>query len=304
MKLTNIHNLPEPFVDLVTFDNYSKGKSDFTTTEIIGPPKANILRRRHDDELEEDVCMRVWAMSGSAKHYLLEQIAHGKPERYIAEDRMYKEVHGKILGGMIDLYDKLECVLYDYKETKVWKVTKGDTTDWTAQANINLWLMRGAGYQVNEVRYIAFLKDWTDRDTGREGYPQTPLVVVPLEIWPEAKTKAYIEERVRLHMNFREVPDDSIPACSKDERWEGDGYFIVKHEENKRATKKFPNDEFPLLSEAKMRAQTLASEMNRKKKGYEVLEVTAEPTRCLRYCPANRFCAFFQAYQKNHQIAE
>lgn len=302
MKTTNIHNLPEPFVDLVTFDSYSRGRSDFTTTEIIGPPRAAILRRRHDDDIEEDVSFRVWAMSGSAKHYLLETLALKRPERYVAEKRLYAEVHGKMLGGQLDLYDKVTKTLYDYKETKVWKVTKGDVSEWEAQANINRWIMSKNGYEVQEIRYIAFLKDWSDRDTGREGYPQAPVMVVPLPIWEEEKTVEFIERRVRLHMNFQSLPDDDIPVCTKDERWEGDGYFIVKHPDNEKATKKFPNEEFPELKEAKMRADQFAFELNNKPKakktGYVVEEIKAEPTRCLRFCSAAPFCSFYESYQK------
>lgn len=305
MKITNKHNLPQPFVDLVSFDKYSKGRSDFTTTEIIGPPRAAILRRRHDDEIEEDVSERAWAMSGSAKHYLLETIANRNPDRYIAEVRMYAQVHGKTLGGQIDLYDRQDKTLYDWKETKVWKVTKGDHSEWEAQANINLWLMsqQETKLEVKEVRYIAFLKDWTDRDTGREGYPQTPVVVVPLQIWPEAKTREYIERRVRLHMNFQHLPDNDIPVCTPEERWESQGRWKVKQKDAKRAIVSFPNEEFPEAKEAEMRAREKAFEQNNKPKskgGYEAIHSPGEPTRCLRFCPANTFCDFYQKYIKEN----
>jgi len=55
MQYSNKTGLPDVFVDIVTFSNYSKGKASFSTTEIIGPPRAAILKRRHDDEIVEDV---------------------------------------------------------------------------------------------------------------------------------------------------------------------------------------------------------------------------------------------------------
>jgi len=244
-------------------------------------------------------------MSGSAKHYILEIAAKKNPARYVAEERLYAEVHGQKLGGQIDLYDRDTRTLYDYKESRVYKITKGNFDEWEAQANINRWLCSQNGIQVDEIRYIAFLKDWSDRDTGREGYPQAPVMVIPLPIWPEEKVVEYIERRVRLHMNFQNLPDNDIPVCTKEERWEGEGYFIVKHPENARATKKFPNEEFPELKEAKMRADQLAFELNNKKgakkTGYLVEQVSAEPTRCLRFCTANKFCSFYADYIKNHQ---
>lgn len=303
--ITNIHNLPDPFVDLVTFDAYSKGRSDFTTTEIIGPPRAAILRRRHDHEIEEDASMRAWAMSGSAKHYILQKIAELHPERYIAEKRLYLNVHGKILGGQLDLYDKKTSTLYDYKETKVYKVTKADKFDWEAQANINRYLVTHIeGLEVKEIRYIAFLKDWKMSDRERDGSPDTPIVAVPLRMWSDEETLAYIEKRVRLHMNFASLPDNDIPVCSKDERWQGDTVFAVRHPDNDKATKKFPNEEFPEQKEAKMRAEQLAFELNNKPKakktGYVVEERESVPTRCIDFCGANKFCDWFQNYQKKH----
>lgn len=299
MKITNIHNLPEPFVKLVTFDQYSRGKSQFTTTEIIGPPKHAILNRRHDHEIEMDVSFRVWSMSGSAKHYLLQEIAEKEPERYIAEQRYYIEVFGKILGGQLDLYDKQTKTLYDYKETKVWKVTKGDKKDWDAQANINAYILKQNGIEVEKIEYLAFLKDWSDSETGREGYPMSPSFVIPFEIWPEEKTKAFIEDRARLHMNFQQLEDDEIPVCSPEERWEGKEFYRVIQDGAKKAIAKFPNENNPSQDDAKRNAEAKAMEMNCKPKskgGYKVERVTPEPTRCLRFCPANRFCSFYQNY--------
>lgn len=294
MKLTNKHKLPEPFVDLVSFDSYNKGRSDFTTTELISPPKASILRRRHDDEIEEDVSLRMWAMSGSAKHFLLERIAKRNPERYIAEKRLYATVLGKTIGGQIDLFDRKDNTLYDYKETKVYKIRKGDMREWTAQGNINRWLCVQNGVEPEMLRNIAFLKDWSDSETGRDGYPEAPVVIVPLEVWPLEKTKAFIEERVRLHLNFSKVPDDSIPPCTKEERWEGEDLWKVKKEGGKKSVAVFPNEEYPDPSAAERVATERAFELTNKGKGaYHVLHVPAEPTRCTRFCGANKFCNYY-----------
>ena len=300
MKLTNKYNLPEPIVMALGFDSYDKGKSDFSTTELIGPPKASILRRRHWNELEEDVSTRVWAMSGQVKHLIIERVAKLMPDRFIAEQRFYREISGKLVGGQIDLYDKQDKTLYDMKETKVWKVTKGDMTEWVAQGNINRFLC-GDEFEIEHIKNIAFLKDWTDRDTGQDGYPQTPVVCVPLEMWSTEKTEAYLTERVRLHHNYMQLPDDSIPPCSREERWEGAEKWKVKQKDAARAIKSYPDEENPDPKAAERNAQQKAFEQNSKPKskgGYEVLHFPATPTRCLRFCSANTFCNFYQTQVK------
>ena len=48
MKITNKFNVPETLVALATRDYYTKGKSDYSVTEIISPPRIQRLRRKHD----------------------------------------------------------------------------------------------------------------------------------------------------------------------------------------------------------------------------------------------------------------
>ena len=47
MKLTNKHNLPEVFVNLVRRDEYTKGDSNLSMTEAMSSPQMSILRNLH-----------------------------------------------------------------------------------------------------------------------------------------------------------------------------------------------------------------------------------------------------------------
>jgi hypothetical protein len=138
MKITNNHQLPDIFCEAVSlFDSdYDRGDSDYTATELIKPVRINVLTKRHWSELSEDVSDRVWALGGHVKHMIFRRLAEKNPERYIAERRMYATVDDKV-SGQLDLYDRQTSVLWDYKESSVWKFVIGDTADWEAQANIN-----------------------------------------------------------------------------------------------------------------------------------------------------------------------
>ena len=49
MKLTNKHNLPATFVNVIQRPTYSRGSSEISVTEIVSPPQLVLLRRRHAD---------------------------------------------------------------------------------------------------------------------------------------------------------------------------------------------------------------------------------------------------------------
>jgi len=54
-KLTNKYNLPQTFYDAVKNDDYTKGDSNISVTELISPPRKIALEEKHAGEIEEDV---------------------------------------------------------------------------------------------------------------------------------------------------------------------------------------------------------------------------------------------------------
>ena len=212
--ITNIFGLPQPFVDLVSADNYSSGEADITTTSLFQPPKIRELIRRHGDKITEDASDRVWTMLGTANHWVLEQIAKRNPERYVTEERFYMDVDGVKLGGQIDLYDKQEQVLYDYKVSSVYKALSDDKFDWTAQAAINTLLLEHNGYPVKRAAIILVMKDWKLRDSKiKADYPKCAIVEIKLEPWKPEETFAYIKSRINLHQQAKDLPDDQIRSA-------------------------------------------------------------------------------------------
>jgi hypothetical protein len=91
MKITNIYGLPQTFVNVLSRPTYSKGKAHLSVTELISPPQIVQLRKRHWDNLEEDVSEKVWAIFGTAIHSVLEL---GKDDNHIIEQRLFAEVDG------------------------------------------------------------------------------------------------------------------------------------------------------------------------------------------------------------------
>lgn len=288
MKLTNKFELPEPFVAAVSSDDYKRGDADYTATELIRPSRILALRRRHESDLEEDVSDRVWALSGQARHVVLERIARTNPERYIVEKRFEAVMPGgKTISAQLDLYDKDTKILYDWKETSVWKFMLGDTEEWEQQANINLYGLRMNNIFPVAIKNIAILKDWKKRMArfGRDkDYPKCAIHICNLRSWTVGEQQAYILGRIAKH----EAELNNPPVCTKKERWQRDATFAVMRKDRKRAVK---------LCMSRDQAEAVMMEYMRnappwETKQYYIEERAAEPVRCLDFCEVQLFCDF------------
>jgi hypothetical protein len=69
--ITNKHNVPAPLVTLATREYYSKGKSSYSVTELMSPPKIKRLREQYNENIEQDVSDMLWSMLGSALHVVM-----------------------------------------------------------------------------------------------------------------------------------------------------------------------------------------------------------------------------------------
>jgi hypothetical protein len=96
LKVTNKHNVPETLVALATRDYYSKGKADYSVTEIISPPRIQRLRRQYNEQMEQDVSDMLWQLLGSALHVVAER---GVADGHITEERLITEIDGVKLSG-------------------------------------------------------------------------------------------------------------------------------------------------------------------------------------------------------------
>ena len=289
MKLTNKFNLPEPFVAAVGADDYVRGDAEYTATELIRPSRILVYSRRHDADMVEDVSDRVWAFQGQTKHIVLERIARTNPNRYIVETRYETVVPGvsSKISAQIDLFDKKERILYDWKETSVWKFMLGDTKEWEQQANINLYLMRKNDIHVQQLVNIAILKDFKARKarfTRDEDYPKCAVHVMPLPMWTIGEAQAYLIKRIEKHRAEAEKP----PVCNKEERWQRDASFAVMRSDRKRAVKLCMSRD---QAEAVMMHHMKIAPPGDSKKFY-IEERNAEPVRCLDFCPVQLFCDF------------
>lgn len=283
MKLTNKHNLPEPFVLAVKGGTYDNQGSWRTVTELIGPPKIAHLKRKHDHEIEEDVVDRVYTLQGEIAHGIVERAAKTlSAEGWMSEQRLFAEIQGRKISGAYDLYNPKTGELIDVKNSTAWKAKKGEAPkEWEEQTNILAELLRRHGFPVSKIGIVLVIRDFSKPEAARsEDYPQVPVVYLPINIWEPSRAGQFLEERVRLHIEA----ETKEAECSPEDRWAKPTIWAVKKKGGSRAV---TGGLFAIEAKAKEFLASLGS-------GYEIEYRPGENVRCNLYCPVAKFCAQYK----------
>jgi hypothetical protein len=294
VKITNHFNVPEPLVALARKEYYSKGKADYSVTEIMSPPRIQRLKRKHWDDMEQDVTDMLWSMLGSALHVVAER---SEVIDHLNEERLFMEIDGVTLSGSIDLQQHVKggVALKDYKFTSVWAVMN-DKPEWEQQLNVYGWMVHKIkGVDIKGLQICAILRDWSTRKAQTEsGYPQAQIQMVDIPIWSFDKTEKYVHERIELHKESKVQADwdEELPECTEEERWMRTTTYAVKKEGRKSAVRVFDaqEDAVKLIEESE----------DKKKLSIEVRK--GEPVRCTgNYCGVNKWCSQYQSYLKEQK---
>lgn len=284
MKLTNKFCLPETIINVIKRPTYSKGRANMSVTELLNSPRIVQLKRKHWDSLEEDASDMVWSIFGTAIHGVLE---HGKGDNHIVEERIHASVDGMNISGAIDLQELEEdgIVLSDYKTTSAWAVMN-EKQDWHNQLNCYAFLVEHAKrIPVIKLQIIAIVRDWSRRDAvTKEGYPQAPIVVIDIPLWPFAQREAYVLDRIKLHGEalFEMETDGEMPDCTDEEMWAKPESFAVKKEGGVRAKS--------------VHKTLVEAEIAMPSKGHLIEHRPGARTRCESFCQVSGFCKQHQKY--------
>jgi hypothetical protein len=286
MKLTNKHNLPQTFVNVIERPTYSKGKAHLSVTELINSPQIVQLKHRHWDDIEVDASEMVWSLFGSAVHSILE---HGKGSNHIVEERIHITHEGWHLSGAIDLQEVEEDGVHisDYKTTGAWAVMN-EKKEWHDQLNIYAWLVEKAkNVKVKSLTIVAIIRDWSSRDaTLKPDYPQAPIVTIDIPLWSAQERDEFINNRIKLHAEayFESDSGGNLPECSPEEMWEKKTTYAVKKDGAVRAKS---------VHQTQEDAQAALPP-----KGYFIEVREGERTRCEKFCQVSEFCQQHQTYLK------
>jgi len=291
MKLTNKYNLPQTFMNVAQRPEYTKGKAHVSATELLNSPRIVQLRKKYDNQIEVDVSDMIWSIIGTAIHGVLEK---GQDANHIVEQRLHSVFDGWNLSGAIDLQivhaDGIE--INDYKNVGVWSVMN-EKIEWEQQLNIYAWLVETVKKApVVKLAIVAIVRDWNRRDAkSRQGYPQSQVVTIPVNLWSMEEREEFIRNRIHAHSEglFAMETSEVLPLCSPAEMWEKPTTYAVKKEGAARAKSVHAEKE-----EAEEALKNVG-------KGY-ILEVReGDRTRCSSFCPVSEFCDQYKSYLEEKQ---
>ena len=228
MKVTNRLHLPEAFVKAVSVERHNKAGC-YSATTLNKGTKEIILQERHWDEFTVDASDSVWATFGTAVHAIMEKYEDGN----FHEEAFDIAVSKSRVTGVVDSYDMERGIINDWKTASVYKIMKGDFSDWYKQGMTYAWLLKQNGLDVHKCRFIALLKDhsMTKAETDRT-YPQAPVFIYEFEVTPEelAQTGERITAKVKAIEAAEKQGDDDIEPCTPEERWaDGDKWAVMKN---------------------------------------------------------------------------
>lgn len=304
MKITNNPGLSQCWVDACQRQEGShEHKGLMSMTELLLPPQIYQLRKRHDNELTQDVSGMIWSLFGSAVHYILQQASRPgtmTEQRFNAkvldEDISFcpDRVEPLSLDEMIPYYQNGQFKagtqlwrLKDFKITKVYSVIsfmKQPKFEWHWQVNGYAWALTQIGYPVVEACVEAAMKDYSriERLKNPREYPEYEVVSLPVRLERPEVVQEFLESKVRGHLCAWDLEDEDLPACSIEERWGKPDLWAVKKIGSDKA---LPRSTFDSPSEANR-----CLEARKDKAECEVEYRKSISRRCEEYCACKSVC--------------
>lgn len=287
MKITNQFNLPATLLNAVKDDEYDKGDSVLSVTQLISSPRIVLLQDVNASNLTVDVVDRVPALLGTAVHKIIEKGSKDIPG-HVVEERLFAEISGWKISGAVDLQiDNGDGTweINDYKVTSVYSVMD-EKIEWIQQLNCYAYLAAQIGRKVTSLKIVAILRDWQRKQSElKPDYPQSQVVVVDIPIWSYDDQVRYLTSRVMLHQQAKKAFDNGepIPYCTDQERWLRGETWAVMKEGRKSAVRLYDNKE-----DAEELHRTLGG-------GHSVEHRSGNPIRCAgNYCMVAQWCRQYQ----------
>ena len=285
MIITNNTRLPMPFVRMAESD-YSPTPKRYSATTLLKPVREILLKRRHDSKLECDCSEMIWLLFGKAVHSILEQ--YGTGENEFTEARLEVELeNGYTVSGILDFYDMKKGEVVDYKTASVWKVMYKDFEDWKKQGLIYAWLLRKNGLECKSATFYAILKDHSRQKAKFDTeYPKDPVYRIEFAVTDEeiAEIDEFIKDKIERLRENEDKPDDELPLCTLEERWNDGDKYAVMRKGVKRALR--------VLDSMEAAREYVAD------KGGDYIELRkGEDKKCADYCLCSTKCAYWQSLQ-------
>jgi len=302
VEVENDLGLLEPIFKALAHDSYDNGGADITPTTWIDSPRIAQLRKTHKDEIVESVSKRAFSALGTGFHKIMENAVG---DGVITEERVFWDhPSGLRTSGAIDLQiirdrdkDDGMTILLDYKVTSVYAIilnknNGGVKPDWERQLNSYSYLLKKAkNIEVSELYVLAMLRDWKSSEAGRSGYPDAPILQIPIPLWSFEDAQTYVDERISLHQEaaYSALIGEELPLCTAEEMWErSEKFAVMKSATHKRASR--------LLDSMEEAIEWAADPANRMDSKHVIDHRPGKRVRCEDWCEVAPFCSQYKEY--------
>ncbi len=280
MVITNEMNLPQALVDACDVSPHNAPNTVSATTLKSGVREI-LLTKRHWSEMSDDVSNRIWTLFGTAVHALLEKES---PDTFV-EEKFEKQIGKYKVTGRLDCYDMKQKIIFDYKTATTWKYKFNDFSDWKFQGLVYAWLLKQAGLEVKECRFVAMFKDFSkSKCKTEENYPKSPVYVYKFDVTEEdlEEIEKKIFAKVKELEESENLSDDELPICTEEERWYKGGKFAVMRNGRKTALRLFDTREMAEKYIEEVEPTAYIDE----RKGTD--------GKCTGYCGCCNFCSYYK----------
>jgi hypothetical protein len=266
--------------------DYVYKDNEYRVTSLLKGIRETILERRHHHEIEQDVSDMIWLLFGTAVHNVLE--SHQEGDQEIKEARLKIDIGDYVLSGQFDLYNADTKTITDYKTCSVWKVIYGDYTDWRRQLLIYSYMLRSIGFPVEKAEIVALMKDHSKAQAKRNAdYPKQPVRKITFQFSDDDFTEIeqWLQDRFSEIAKIEKLPDDELPLCTPEERFNSGDKFAVMKKGRKTAMRVLDS-----MEDAENWMATNGGDYIETRKG--------EDKKCQDYCSACEFCNYYHEYVK------
>jgi len=281
MIITNKLGLPKPLVDMAQSD-YKYAPNEYRVTSLLKGIRETILERRHHSEIEQDVSDMIWLLFGRAVHSVLEN--HQEGDQEIKEARLKIPIGDYTLSGQFDLYNAETKTITDYKTCSIWKVIYGEYEDWRKQLLIYSYMLQSIGFPVEKAEIIALMKDHSKSQAKiKADYPKQPVKKITFTFTEKdfAEIESWLHQRFEQISKAEKLPDDELPLCTPEERFNSGDKFAVMKKGRKTALR--------VLDSREDAENWMATN------GGDYIEVRkGEDKKCQDYCSACEFCNHYK----------
>lgn len=285
--------------------SYAGASSDFSPTRLSQPPRITELKRKYKDQIVRGAFDNWYAWYGSAIHQYIEDglRAYGNDEFLIEETLKHTEDPAEFgrpdltdpikFSATVDAYHIPTKTLYDHKTLNIRGAGNEVKPEYEIQININAYMLRKAGYEVDKAYLQVFYGGWSvGASRYDKNYPSRPVQLHEVTLLPPEEQEKLYRKLLTEQLKYFKVEEEKLLECTKEQMWEQKAKIAVwprKAPTTRRAMR---------LLETFDEVESYVSWKGLKPKDVYIEFRKATRTRCEDYCEVNKFCSQYKEYEQ------